>query len=382
MSSTNGSGNDAESNASDATITVHEGADDSWKTESNVSNVGWTSERNVSVPNTVEHSVLASSIHIQPPLEKGVHECEWFSNAASYVKNACNDNMDYEALILPNNSLMGSLAGEVGLLTAIKTVDLSNNKIASTLSSKVQYLTLLQFLHLNGNVLSGPLPSELGKLERLSTLQLDRNKLTSTIPSKLGFLHGNLNWLYLSDNLLTGSLPKQLGALTELRGLWANRNGGGLTGIIPEGFNKLTLLEALSIAENILSGTLPSFIFNNLTKLEWLQFNGNIFSGSLPTEVGELDRLTFLDVEFNMLSTTSTSNTIPTQMGLLADLQMLLLGYNEFSGSVPSELLQLKNLTDLSLAGNAQLERAISEGTCNLLRDGSLLYFTFHQDIC
>ena len=73
----------------------------------------------------------------------------------------------------------------------------------------------------------------------------------------------------------------------------------------------------------------------------------NKMSGSIPSELGSLSNLTLLHLEANQLS-----GSIPSELGNLSSLLSLSLGINQLSGSIPSELGSLSNLVLLALHGN------------------------------
>ncbi len=79
----------------------------------------------------------------------------------------------------------------------------------------------------------------------------------------------------------------------------------------------------------------------------------NALSGTLPSELGNLTNLTSLKLYENQLS-----GTIPSELGNLTNLDHLYLFSNQLSGSIPSELGDLTDLTDLRLNGN-QLSSSI-----------------------
>mmetsp|Transcript_6048 Transcript_6048/g.13476 ORF Transcript_6048/g.13476 Transcript_6048/m.13476 type:complete len:112 (-) Transcript_6048:265-600(-) len=65
-------------------------------------------------------------------------------------------------------------------------------------------------------------------------------------------------------------------------------------------------------------------------------------NGTLPTEVGLLTNLEKFLVDLNRLS-----GTIPSQLGNLTNLERLFLGGNRLTGQMPTELGRLTNLREL-----------------------------------
>ena len=80
----------------------------------------------------------------------------------------------------------------------------------------------------------------------------------------------------------------------------------------------------------------------------WISLDENSLSGSIPTELGNLSNLTYLSLDRNSLS-----GRIPTELGNLSNLTDLYLSLNSLSDSIPTELGNLSNLTRLRLRGNS-----------------------------
>ncbi len=84
-----------------------------------------------------------------------------------------------------------------------------------------------------------------------------------------------------------------------------------------------------------------------------LMLHSNQLSGSIPSELGNLSQLTFLTLWSNQLS-----GPIPSELGNLSQLTSLDLWNNQLSDSIPSELGNLSQLISLIL-GNNQLSGEI-----------------------
>ncbi|CAB9528538.1 LRR receptor-like serine threonine-protein kinase [Seminavis robusta] len=118
-----------------------------------------------------------------------------------------------------------------------------------------------------------------------------------------------------------------------------------LAGTIPKEMSLLSAtLTRLNLLGNMeLNGQIPSEI-GLLTKLTVLLTFMTKLSGGIPTEIGLLTNLRVWDSKM-----TDLSGSIPTEMGLLRDLKELELASKEITGQIPSELGLLSGLTRLSL---------------------------------
>ncbi len=78
-----------------------------------------------------------------------------------------------------------------------------------------------------------------------------------------------------------------------------------------------------------------------------LQLVSNRLSGSLPSSLGNLTNLTWLDLNGN-----DFSGELPSSLGNLTNLEVLWLERNRFSGVLPAELGNLTHLVGLDLSSN------------------------------
>ena len=89
---------------------------------------------------------------------------------------------------------------------------------------------------------------------------------------------------------------------------------------------------------------------------------GTQLSGPIPPELGNLRRLTHLDISNSLVS-----GPIPPELGNLTNLVHLSLVQNPLSGSIPSELGNLVNLTTLAVGeGYSELEGPLPLSLMNL----------------
>ena len=154
----------------------------------------------------------------------------------------------------------------------------------------------------------------------------------------------HLEALYLAYNQLTGTIPAELGDMTRLTHLGLLNNQ--LTGTIPGELANLTKLRQLSLQHNQLTGPIPTWV-GSLTRLQILNLHANQLTGPIPGELGNLRDLWQLLLFGNQLT-----GEIPKELGSLTRLQEVRLDDNQLTGAIPEELSGLARLTLLRLAGN------------------------------
>ncbi|XP_022852077.1 receptor kinase-like protein Xa21 [Olea europaea var. sylvestris] len=141
----------------------------------------------------------------------------------------------------------------------------------------------------------------------------------------------------------------------ESGGLWNFVVGylftGSIHGQIPESIFNLSMLQALSLTDNSISGNLPSSIANGLPNLELLLLGGNQLSGEIPASISNFSKLTKLDLGENFFH-----RRVPLNLGnLLHSLESLYFGINQLTKdpSVPELdfLISLQNCRMLKLIG-------------------------------
>ncbi|KAH7683666.1 Non-specific serine/threonine protein kinase protein [Dioscorea alata] len=153
----------------------------------------------------------------------------------------------------------------------------------------------------------------------------------------MGYMISNLASLIELDlsnnNLGNGSqipynLPSTLHRL--------NLAGNQYTGNIPYSIALMLSLEHLDLAHNQLQGSLAD-VFQQLTNLSMMDLSFNNFSAELPQSFSSLSSLKSLYLQ---------SNKFSGQIDVLADLplQDLNVANNNFSGSIPDQLLKINNL--------------------------------------
>ncbi len=115
----------------------------------------------------------------------------------------------------------------------------------------------------------------------------------------------------------------------------------------------------LDLRENLVQGPVPSEI-GQLQNLGLLILDSNQLTGNIPPEIWKLQNLTDLSLGNNQLT-----GSIPADIGKLQNLRSLRLYANQLTGNIPPEIGNLQNLTDMSL-GNNQLTGNIPPEIGNL----------------
>ena len=143
--------------------------------------------------------------------------------------------------------------------------------------------------------LKGTIPTTIGLLTALRTINIPYQSISLTIPNEIGLI-SSLNILQLQGNFFSGTIPSSIGQLSALRVLHLDNNvnaytastipgtGPGLRGTIPSSFSKLSSLTMLNLGNNLLSGTIPSSL-GGLSLLSELDLDVNFFTGMVPSSL-------------------------------------------------------------------------------------------------
>ncbi|CAA0836650.1 Leucine-rich repeat protein kinase family protein [Striga hermonthica] len=275
-------------------------------------------------------------------------------------------------LSLANNNLTGGLSFDLSQLPHLKVLNLSENRLSGSVSSG--FFTPcgpLTSISLAKNNFSGPLPLGIGNCPLLETIDLSWNKLSGRLPGTMQSLSSCSN-LILGGNGFESSVPQWIGEMRSLEILDLSENS--FTGQLPDSLAKLQSLKILNVSQNMLSGNLPSWVFrlgleqvlfsnnrfsgrlenvfdlsteNSREKVVILDLSQNQFFGSIPVSIGELKLLSVLDLSENQLN-----GSIPSEIGRLESLKSLYLDHNQITGPIPLSLSNLTRLEKIGLSFN------------------------------
>ena len=179
---------------------------------------------------------------------------------------------------------------------------------------------------------------------RVTTIAMSGNNMIGKIPESVTTMDA-LKYFYVANNYISGSLPSSIGNMTNLRHLEMSDNAQ-LKGGIPASIGNLHLLELLSINNTNISGNIPLEL-GTLTHLKTIGLSSNQLFGPIPGSLGNLSQLSSLFLERNKLS-----GDIPNELGNAMSLTSVNFAYNQLTGPIPSSIGNLTNLGILYLESN------------------------------
>ncbi|CAB9515234.1 Leucine Rich Repeat [Seminavis robusta] len=272
-------------------------------------------------------------------------DCTW-----SYI--VCDSNLEIVALefLPPAPTLVGSIPPEIGLLTSLtqfvigtgdaeqsatarRAVQLHKAQMESRVGVVLKQSNGAESV--NAGMLSGPVPSEIGNLKLLESFQVANQAISSTLPNQVGDM-SSLVTLDLSNNQISGTIPVTTGTLGQLKELRLGYNmleGGLESGLFNEPGGLLTSLTGLFLNNNMIVGTLTTYL-GLLTNIETgLQLQANALEGTLPTELAQLTEIKVFRVDSNKLS-----GQIPSDLRAWSQIEEFQVQDNLFSGDMPREI--------------------------------------------
>ena len=223
-------------------------------------------------------------------------------------------------------------------------------------------------IHLADNNVVGDLEPKLFELHFLKDVLLDSNPITDAgfvgtgnSSSKLESFHCNSCFMdnlrgleHVSSSMVElglasnsfRSFPTELWQLTRLERL--DFGYQKIKGIIPSTIGLLTSLVELKLVDSHIRGEIPSTV-GELRRLTHLDLSRNFFSGTIPSDIEKLSALQELRIEGFPRASTSVSHgglsgSLPS-LATMPDLTRVHLGFQQFSGSIPSDFLQSLDLT-------------------------------------
>ncbi|KAF7847699.1 hypothetical protein BT93_L2712 [Corymbia citriodora subsp. variegata] len=314
---------------------------------------------------------------------------------------------EINSLSMPSNqcNLGGNIDHSLTKLKYLKHLDVSvNNFSTQKIPMFFASLQKLEYLNLSYACFDGHIPKQFNNLSKLQYLDLsddcDLGHLTSndldwvSKLSSLKYLHmssvdlskakdwfGSINMLSSLQSLelsncglqdIPGSLQANFTSLKFLDIGSNNINSYSLQWIY-----NLSKLEHIDLSSNSLNeGRFPMAIIENNQRLAFFDASRNSLQGEFPKNMSSLCKLQVLQLVGNFLngnifvildgpfgcrqskwkifdvSENNFSGNLPNQLKDFKELELLDLSYNSFSGSIPANLWELSSLRELDLSYN------------------------------
>ncbi|XP_062115639.1 receptor-like protein 48 [Humulus lupulus] len=257
------------------------------------------------------------------------------------------------ALNLRNNSFHGTIPLECQQQESdLRMVDFSHNNFQGKLQRPFATCVNLEFLDFSYNQISDVFPTWLGSFPLLKVVLMRENKFHGVI-GKPEHTKGEFPMLQIIDvshNYFTGALPSEYMLLWDAMKAfkvsdWKYMNAGENvtynTHVIGGGitlYNYSTTFVMKSVATSY--GKIPA-------NLAVIDLSSNNFSGQIPESIGSLKALYSLNLSNNALT-----GHIPPSLGTLTELESLDLSQNQLSGKIPQQLAELKFLQKFDVSYN------------------------------
>ncbi|MCD7465037.1 Receptor-like protein Cf-9 [Datura stramonium] len=252
-------------------------------------------------------------------------------------------------LRLWGNNFSGSIPSNVSGLQNLQSLYLSSNHLNGTIPSWIFSLPSLSWLYLSDNHFSGKIQEF--KSQTLVVVTLKQNQLEGPIPKSL-LNQQNLGFLLLSQNNFSGQISSTICNLKTLIVLDLGNNN--LNGTIPQCLGEITEhVLVLDLSNNRLSGTINT-TFSIGNQLSVIKLHGNKLEGRVPRSLINCKYLELLDLSDNELN-----DTFPKWLGTLPNLRLLSLRSNKLHGPIKASKnrklfaqLQIMDLSSNGFSGN------------------------------
>jgi hypothetical protein len=279
----------------------------------------------------------------------------------------------YEA---SNNYFTGSFPSLYSNLSFLEEINIGNNFLTGSLiTSTTLFGILLTGFNISYNLFTGAIPvigsnnkrildyytgnvslSVINATDQvdvaLQTFMVNNNFFSGPLPDVV-CLFSQLSLISFSNNQLTGPIPFNYSLLNVANQFTVGNNKlNGPIGSVLSVFNSSKLLNVLDLSGNEFTGTIPDdtntdFYEANAVTLQVLNLGINCLSGTLPEALCQLSNLRTLILDGLTSSPSCVLFLFPTIPGLNAFVHK-----NKFYGSIPSCLLEIPGLQTFHSSGN------------------------------
>ncbi|KAJ4965066.1 hypothetical protein NE237_016915 [Protea cynaroides] len=281
-----------------------------------------------------------------------------WNNITGRIPKEIGNISTLQLLLLNGNKLLGFIPYEIGYLPQLNRLQVDQNQLSGGIPNSFSNLNRIRHLHLNNNSISGQIPSELSKLSTLFHLLLDNNNLSGSLPSELSNMP-SLRILQLDNNHFDGAnIPASYGNMPYLFKL--SLRNCSLQGSIPD-LSGMKYLLYLDLSWNHLTGAIPSdWLSDNITTID---LSNNHLNGSIPANFSDLRKLQNLSLANNLLSG-SVSSTIWQNMTFSPTARLTLNFQNNSLSNIVGDHNPPANVT-IRLQGNPFCQNASQANITN-----------------
>ncbi|CAN7130267.1 unnamed protein product [Brassica rapa subsp. narinosa] len=268
------------------------------------------------------------------------------------------------------NKLVGQFPLCLTGLTGLQVLDLSSNQLTGKLPSSLGNLKSLKYLSLLDNNFEGFFSvGWLANLSELSVLKLNSKSKLLLVDSEGSWIpkfqlsvieliscnmvkvpyfliyQNDLSHIDLSDNKISGDLPHWILANNKKLEVLFLQNNSFTSFQLHESSHNLLLLD---VSANDLNHLLPENIGWVLPNLQYMKLANNNFQGTLPSSLGNMKEISYMDVSRNNFTGTLPRSFV---MGCYS-MQVLTLSHNKLSGEVFPESANFTKIRELSMDNN------------------------------
>lgn len=321
----------------------------------------------------VDYSTNNFSNSIPPNIGEYMSVAYFFSlannNLSGVIPTSICNATYLQVLDLSNNSLTGSIPEcLVQNMEFLGVLNLARNQLNGTIPDRFEANCVLKTLDISRNLIPGQIPGSLINCKLLEVLNVGTNQIEDNFPCKLRSL-SSLRVLVLRSNIFWGDLHCKANDSwpnLQIIDIASNKFNGSLSagcfltwgGMMKDEHPQSQLnhlrLDVLALSHLYYQDTVTVTMKGQelelkkiLTVFTSIDFSSNEFKGSIPPTVGELKALYVLNLSHNALT-----GAIPLTIGKLTQLGSLDLSKNQLTGTIPSELGNLTFLSFLNLSYN------------------------------
>ncbi|KAF5446557.1 hypothetical protein F2P56_032174 [Juglans regia] len=229
-----------------------------------------------------------------------------WNNISGSIPKEIGNLASLELLLLNGNQLTGPLPEELGYLPNLDRIQIDENNISGPIPISFANLNKTKHFHMNNNSISGQIPPELYRLPSLVHLLLDNNNLSGYLPPELSEMP-LLRILQLDNNNFNGTtIPASYSDMSQL--LKLSLRNCNMQGEMPD-MSRVPKLLYLDLSSNKLNGSIPpDRLYENITTID---LSNNHLTREIPINFAGLPRLQRL-----LLANNSLSGSIPSSIWL------------------------------------------------------------------